>query len=325
MLALIVILAGCGPGDSAVPRSTLAPSPDGSVVLEGACTRGTEPFDASCTRLRVEALDLPFIHAELRIHNRSGARAVLVLGSGTGGGSWVMGESDDTPLADLVDRLGARDVAVVERRWDNELPGGWFSGGDAGIAEHAARYALLARWIRDELGVEALLATGNSGGAVELAYAAGAWDLGSVASLIVPTSGPLDDLNEACGNDSAYDDRCEAWWNTNGGEACSEARACTLTEGAHDLVRIAHGGAPDSDTLQADRPPTPPLGSAPIRVLLGDGDCSAVAPQGAAWADRLVLQGVDASWELVADTRHNVLASEAGVERLRELLRPWTE
>lgn len=342
------------PGDMA-PETTpdgLPPdaAPDGGppaaeATLVGDCDPGVDRPGARCERVRVEVDGLPPIDAVLRISEADPARGAVVFGSGTGGGAWVLDGMVDSDLARLADDLVADGLTVIERAWSGGDPGGWFGGGAGGLTLHADRYAALARWIRDRYVPRggALCVTGNSGGSVELGYALFR-GLGRIAAVVVPTSGPANDLRDACWGEVDRPDyfaRCEAWWSAQaaaGATTCAAGgRRCAFGGGARNLIDAAfgegvdpcnpQGGARDGPSDEAlalladDAPRVPGQRARPvIRVLLGDGDCSGVVPEGAFWAERLAAAGLDASWALLPETRHNVLSFPDGAAAMRAIL-----
>jgi hypothetical protein len=99
-----------------------------------------------------------------------------------------------TTVLDMVSEAG---FTVVQITWDHpftsEEPNGWQTG-PGGIRAVACRYATLAQWIYTNIHeantAAPFCATGNSSGAEEIGQAMAHYGLGSIFSMVEPTSGP---------------------------------------------------------------------------------------------------------------------------------------
>lgn len=313
----------------------------GRVTALGSCDPGEVP-GARCEEARVHVDGLPDIDVQLRIVDPPGAqRGVIVFGSGTGGGSfYVRSAAQDAQALALMQALGAEGFTIIERAWRASSSGGWFSGSSGlGVAGHSGRYATLLRYIDATYrrGQAALCITGNSGGSVEVGYAIGRWALDDIVDLAVPTSGPIDDLRDACWGETArpvWLAACEQRWSalSMGPSSCDDPgrRACVTAQQARINATYAPGETPCGVRDQAM--PTPeelarleadgPHGAwpqMPVRVVLGGLDCSAVVPMGIAYAERLAAAGADATWTVLPEVPHNVAAVTAGTAHLLSL------
>ncbi|CAN5149058.1 hypothetical protein BH18ACT4_BH18ACT4_14310 [soil metagenome] len=188
------IVSGSPSGAVATARGAL---PLGSVSPAGAppdCPVGTTCLGLTVTCPGVEQS----VVAHLATNEPTGRRRGLVMFFSAGGGeSWYLGQAQTTAL---VSELQADGFKVVQVRWETS----WLTaarGEQAGAARLACRPATVIRWVYDNvyssMGVRpstvgrcGFCASGNSGGATQVAYSLGYYGLDSILDAVVPTSGP---------------------------------------------------------------------------------------------------------------------------------------
>jgi hypothetical protein len=145
--------------------------------------------------LQVNVSGMKSIEAQIRITEPAKSvpvRGTVLLGSGGGGESFYAASAG---VPTLVKNLSAIGFRVVDRFWT----GGWMTH-EGGFKEQSCRYASLLTWVHDHLLERGgkLVATGNSGGALEIAYALTTWRRGDILDLVVPTGGMLATLDYVC-------------------------------------------------------------------------------------------------------------------------------
>lgn len=324
-----------GPRDAGARDAGPAPEV-GTATAVDVCTPNPNLPSASCEVVQIQTDGNPTIFVRLHIaRSVRRERGVVIFGSGTGGGGAYFDGSVGTNR--LRDALLADGFVIVERQWDGPS-GGWFSGDtDQGLSGRSARYATLVEYVHTTHRSAAdvpLCVTGNSGGAAEIGYALGAWQIDRWVDVAIPTSGPIDDLRDACWGDTERPDyfmSCDAEWDDrvdDGLTICSGRRSCQVN--AEALVNATFVGEPCGPTgppspadlarLEADSPHRGRRPTCAVRVLVGEGDCGGVVPQGTRWADRLASDGADATWRFVAGARHGLMNVEAGAEAIRDVL-----
>jgi hypothetical protein len=224
--------------------------------------------------------------------------------------------------------LRADGLAVLERRW----LGGWFEGSQAGPKQAACGLAALIRHLRATRPPgEALCATGNSGGSIELGYALTWHGAGAALDLAVPTSGPVHRLDLACQGeaDPAWTAECQA----RIAAGCPDCAASTCeVSGPRRHIDTAYGGVPrcsvpgpgDLARLRADSPIAGPhaatLGGAPTRVLIGADDDGAYFPLADAFVEASRALGAEITLTVVAGAGHDLDTTPPGEQALRTTL-----
>jgi hypothetical protein len=121
----------------------------------------------------------------------------------TGGGGNSFYDAEFSQGSAVISTVVAAGFTAVQLKFDNKVAG-WATGPAAdgnGTISLACLPATAIQWVDDDeltLGTP-LCATGNSGGADALAYGLAQYGLGSILSMIEPTSGPeLARLDEGC-------------------------------------------------------------------------------------------------------------------------------
>jgi hypothetical protein len=121
----------------------------------------------------------------------------------TGGGGNSFYDTDFAQGSAVINTVVGAGFTAVQLKFDNTLAG-WLSGPAAdgnGPLTLACLPATAIQWVDDDelaLGTP-LCATGNSGGAIALAYGLAQYGLSSILSMIEPTSGPeMSRLDLAC-------------------------------------------------------------------------------------------------------------------------------
>ena len=185
LVGLLALCAACAKSSSNSNAPTLLTGT--ATVLPGACPSGPGTIlNSTCVLLSIEGLGNIPIEVELRIIEPNAALPIagtVLLGSGSGGMDFYTGGVGGRALAIELLSAGYR---IVDRRWTVN----WFSTGSS-IKKQSARYATLLQWVRDNVHTTGTFnATGNSGGASELAYALTTWNGGDLLDTAVLTSGP---------------------------------------------------------------------------------------------------------------------------------------
>ncbi|MCH7702630.1 MAG: hypothetical protein IID37_13180 [Planctomycetes bacterium] len=239
----------------------------------------------------------------------------IILTAGGGGQKYYEDSTFYTFGPNLVEDLRDAGFATVQVRWEdgwNLGPGGWERVG--------CRYATVAQWVYDELhrggGSAPFCATGNSGGASQIAYAMTRYGLDELFDIVVPSGGPPAgriDLGCACspsqatvevpcGNDSlCYDDLAiGAMDSAYDGTPCADLESEILA--ADSVV---------ADDADLHYPFTK------VIAVFGDADPTSAVPQGMQWYDAITSE---VEIICVPETQHRVASAMAGYETLRDVL-----
>jgi len=300
-----------------------APTPDqlGTVTTVSAtCQRGPGRLpNTTCRTLRVSCPRIDPIDVEVRVTEPAIARGTVIFGSGGSGKGFSYDE------APLMDALVTRGFRLVQRGW---LGDGWLANAEGtGLAASACRYATLAHWVRDEYASGPLCITGNSGGAAEIGMALTRWNLDSIVTQALPSSGPgTARMDQSCAADPAWRSECATL-----SAPSATTPACTYADNGLDgLIDQAWtpetpcttGGVARHMQLLEDSALAPAadlsLGAMRLDVLLGAGDPMATFVQG-----RLFAAGVTAGElheVILADTGHAVPESVNGAAALVDRL-----
>ncbi len=332
--------AGAPAEDAGTPDGGRRAPADASVTSLGSCDAGFASLAAPsrCEALEVTCEGLPPARVELVITEPpvgTAARGVLVFGEGGAGTDFTAsGRALDGGLVyrEGLRRLVLSGYIVVDRRW----PGGWFGQLGLGIGTPSCRYATLLRHLEQTLSQgRPMCATGNSGGASELAYALTRWDGAERLRLAVLSGGPpMASLDVGCFGDavsSTWRQDCATEWARTQTE-CPPATPprCTLRDrpfaAAPALVDTAYAtaneprpctaGSPTAQgALAADSVDAPDaLTTFPrtrVRFLVGRMDCT----EGPLLGMRLRRRLTSAIEErVIAGMRHPVADTAAGVD-----------
>ncbi len=343
--------AASPPNDAAVPADAGTeadasgldagdPDPDGpalgtATVLEAPCPRARLLGEGqSCTYVEIDCAHVgtsPTMRAELRVTAPTAPeRGTIWLGSGSQGGGFY---GSGTLSGPLVRELAAEGFRVVERAWEvtRETQGGWFTGTE-GVRVAACRSATLMEHVQRTLTADSrpFCASANSGGAMELAFAASVWRADRFLDLAMPTSGPAHRVDLACAGagDPTWVLECEA---IRARYPVAASVACEL-DGPRRTIDQAYGGrtvctmpsATDLAVLRADSPTgegAATLLSTPFRFLYGGADPMGAVTLGIAYAEALRDAGSDATVEVVPSGIHDLADDPLGSRRIFEILR----
>ncbi len=243
------------------------------------------------------------------------AGTVLFFAGGGGTGDWV---GTDETAAGVVRDVQAAGFRTVQVQWDR----GWLDGESAieGHAKLACRPATVTSWIHDESGLHqdgGFCATGNSGGAAQIAYMLSHYGLDETIDLAVVSEGPpTAAMDRGCfGNDP--DDqpfrylpvtaaRIDLGFGFESGGPCA-----TRDASQERLFQEASVLAPGADL---DHPATA------IHVLLGERSDSEAHAHARAWFEALNSADNDVSLEIVARTPHRVQSTVEGAAAIRDAI-----
>ena len=272
--------------------------------------------NTTCRRLEVSCPELRPIEVQIRVTQPAAGvatRGTVMLGSGGGGNAFY-----GSPL---VRDLAAMGFLVVDRAWT----GGWTTH-EGGLRKESCRYATLLTWVHDHLHKSGkFVATGNSGGSAEIAYALTTWGRGDILDLAVPTSGPpIARLDLACvaKPTQEWESQCAAIV-PKGVMECP-AQQCTLGT-ANDVCRQV-SASPTPEQLRADSvvhadavlsyPKTK------VHFLFGAADCGEPVPIGLMYATKVTSAK---EIEFVPKTPHAVASTPQGREAIRKAIDSGTK
>lgn len=248
-------------------------------------------------------------------------RGTIMFGTGGGGTGYYQGSAE---AAAMLERVRVAGFVVVQRAW----AGDW-EGTTAGMARAACRYSTLLQWVHDNVHtVGGFCATGNSGGASEIAYALSRFGRDSILDFAVPTGGPpMGRMDHGCPGTTT------AGWSTDcamllaqHADVCATT-SCTFSQSGQSTIDEAYTGTPcangpaaegarlrEDSVYSADAQ----LGFAiPIHVVLGTQDCTEAVTLGLAW---YVAVTSEKSLEFAANTPHPVFSTVAGAAAIEAAL-----
>ena len=241
-------------------------------------------------------------------------RGTVVIGSGGGGSGFYSSQSNADSLLRSLVRLGFR---VIERAWNGSE--GWITA-EGGLRLEACRYATLLTWIRDSLHVTGkFVATGNSGGSGEIAYALSSYGRAAILDLAVPTGGPpFSRMDYHCGADPAWAGQCPGIVPPESTD-CVPYPACTLPPSSPACLQC--GTAPTARQLFDDSV----MGSGAVldypglqvHFLYGRLDCSSAVSMGLLYANAITS---GKAIEFVPNTPHFVAGTPVGREAIRRAI-----
>jgi len=259
------------------------------------------------------------------------ARGLVLFFSGGGGTGWWAGGRSSPAHRFLAD-LRTAGLGTVEVRWRS----GWLAaepGEEAGAAQLACRPATVLAWSYDNLflplsvsrperGVCGFCATGNSGGASQVAYALTHYGLDRILDVVVPTGGPPHAAQaKGCLRPGGGPDY---WYDSHG-----NARAIDAAYGfvehddgdgpcaRHDPAFEPRWSADSVDAPGADfsHPTTR------VQVILGEGDRTVAPAHARDYAARLTEAGTPRfGLQVVPEADHSVRASEEALTALAAVL-----
>jgi hypothetical protein len=314
-------------GDASLPDAR----PDGLGSVDnvpGSCANGVLPR-TTCRLLRVSCAGIDDRQVEVRITdppNGTPRIGTIVLGTGGGGTSYY---EQDAIARQMMLELSSAGYRLVQRQWFGS--DGWI-GGPGGFPAVSCRYATLLQYFHDNIHqaslTEAFCATGNSGGASEIAYALATWNRAPILDLAVPTGGPpMGRLDHGCldGADPTWMTECAALVGTN--STCASV-SCSYAPGAANLIDSAYAAthcatADESfrSTFLADSAASPTAlldyPSTPLRFLFGADDCTEAVPLGLAFANQVTS---DRTITFVPNTPHAVFSTVEGAAAIRDTL-----
>lgn len=310
------------PTATPTPAATEDPGPAppasvGEVTAVGSAD-GPCPPGSTCEAVTVTCPDAPEpATAVLATATADDAAGVVVLFSGELGDRWWAMGRGQGPVGGFLDEL-QRQHTVVQVRWVD----GWSvapAGEEVGPRAFGCRPATVLWHLADELaGLDAtgpcrpLCATGNSGGASQIAYAMADHDVGEVLDTVVLSSGPPHAaLAAGCADEGEGEAR-----RYEPGAAGSIDAAYGHPEGAGPC---AQGDVAFLQTWERDT--VGPVEAMPERlfVLLGGADRTSAPSHARAWASALeAAPNVDVVE--VDAMKHNVQQSPEGLQTLAELL-----
>jgi len=301
-------------------------SAKGTFVSLGACDAAEEVQNsnnvvpgATCHRAEVTCEGLDPIEVTVLIGRPPEGVPVkggVTFSSGTGGTTWYN--------AAIAKALVEEGFVTIRRRWSYD----WETG-PGGMRRSSCRFATMLEWLRSRDWTQGrpLCATGNSGGASEIAYGLSAQGMGEVLDLAVVTGGPpMGRVDLGCLGAAAWEQQCH---DLVPEDACpDEGLSCGYTPGATSLIDSAYEGAPcaaaaeggDVDELVLDSVVSP-LGvydypQTRVHIIQGREDCSEAAPLGMLYAEAVTSEK-EVEW---VDAPHGVFQSQAGMEAIRDAI-----
>jgi hypothetical protein len=190
-------------------------------------------------------------------------------------------------------------------------PDGWQTG-PGGVRRAACRYATLAKWVYDNVrpATVPLCATGNSSGSQQIGYALAHYGLGSIFTMVEPTSGPpfsrvdyscecnQPDLPDPCGSQSLT--QCVGLSNAQ--LYVDPAYSAPICSQALQTHNTDHSAEFFSDSIQTpdasvDYPNTY------VHFLWGGLDDSSAPVMGQEWQKMITSKN---SFTCVADAPHDI-------------------
>jgi hypothetical protein len=280
---VLALAASCGGGGGGASD---APSLLGTVTaLTAACPSGAGGLPSStCRLLSISGGGNATLEVELRIAEANPAVPFLgtvVLGSGGEGTSFY---GDFPGAIDLLVGLQDLGFRVVDRRWQT----GWFTT-DEDPRRQSSRYAALLQWVHDNVHTTgAFVATGNSGGAGEIAYALTTWGAGDLLDVAVLSGGPpLSRLDWLCGDPPSPEWAATCASIVPPGELTCGTTVCTPDAGITLCGFLpaspAAGELEESSILHADAELSFP--DTALHGLFGAEDCTNAVPLGLLFFD----------------------------------------
>jgi hypothetical protein len=258
----------------------------------GSCGTAGLPVSA-CWRVAISDCDgTDDTSALVKVSEPAGAAVgTIVFGGGGAGTAFYESTFGATGIGDLLAPLRAAGFRIVQRAWTAP---GWMTG-TGGARRLACRYATLLAWVHDAVHTGGgFCASGNSGGAAEVAYALAHYGMGDLLDGAVPSSGPpLGRLDLGCApaSDPAWPAECRALGNANGCVSCGfVAPADSWIDQGYgpDVHACAQHDTTWLTTWRDDSVAAPAAVLAyprtAVRFVFGGADCSEAVPIGRLYA-----------------------------------------
>jgi hypothetical protein len=253
----------------------------------------------------------------------STAKGTVILAVGNGGTGWY--DQFYQQGATVVSNLVNAGFTAAQINFPTPTTGGqgWLTG-PGGPRKLACRYATTALWIYNTATIHQggtggpLCATGNSGGSAAIAYALAHYGLGSIFSMVEPTSGPpMSRLDQGC--------LCGVAPITVGTDACGKTLSpCYPAPVAQTQIDPAYGNN-DCSTANQSAASTFLNDSVmssdamllypktDVHVLYGGQDTSSAIPQGWEWSSAIQSNHTIAC---VANATHGIADSLDGATQI---------
>ena len=249
----------------------------------------------------------PDIDVELRVTEPDPLALPLgtaVLGSG-GPGVEFYAEAGGADL--LVQTLADAGWRVVDRKWS----GGWITTTPPSTKQKSRRYAVLLEWIETNLHQGGkLVASGNSGGAAEIAYTLTTWEQIDRLDAAVLTGGPplvRQDYQCTANPPMAWLNQCSALVPP-GALACSPVECSRPIEQCQFVNQAASPAELHEDSILHNGARTD-FGALPVHFAIGTLDCTAAVPQGLLLKSQVTSP---TTVEFVANTPHSLASTPEG-------------
>jgi len=338
--AVAVITAG-GLAMSAAPGQTAISATSGSVAASDSLTvGGTDALGtaegapiscpagglvgASCHAVTITCPNISTFTGYVKVNYPTGAPAGTVLFSTNGNGT-ALYDTEFQFGSSLLNTLLGAGFAVAQISWGHPFavqPDGWQTG-PGGIRAVACRYATMAQWIYTNIhqanSAAPFCATGNSAGGEEIGQSLSHYGLGSIFTMVEPTSGPpfarqdwaCDCLQpktvNSCGVPQGY---CVGLGNAQdfidpaySAPICSEEVATHST--TYDSVFLQDSILAPDATLSYP--------NTFVKFVYGTLDTSTAPNQGALWQDAITNSKASSC---VADAPHNIADVSDGAQQI---------
>jgi hypothetical protein len=273
-------------------------------------------IEIACPQVRETAA------VRLKVREPAGAERGTILFA-SGGSGRALWEEFGAGAASTLDKLHRRGYRLVQLAWED----GWLLGAPGrleGQQRLACRPATAARWVFDNLHSGAdkpLCATGNSGGAAQIAFMLSHYGLEEILAAVVPTGGPpMGRIDQGCLRESA--DLRQLWYEPGAartidrgfGEPGDGSGPCASAESGFrrrfERASIAFG------EHDFEHPATV------IWFVFGENDTGSAVGQGLAYYDRLVAAGSPRLGMSVAPaTPHQTPSTRKGARRIFKVLK----
>jgi hypothetical protein len=270
---------------------------------------------ATCRTMTVQCDGIADMTASLEIDAPAGAPVGTVILTSGGGGDGLY--SDRYVFApELIGGLNDAGYTTVQLAWPPEYG---FMQGPGGMRRLACRYATLATWIHDNLhaggDAAAFCATGNSGGAAQIAYSLAHYGLGDRFDMVQLTGGPpMGRIDHGCLCDlDAVSNPC----GTLKPEKCYTGNAVTLIDVSYADMSCTLQDAGQQATFRDDSVAAPDATldypNTTVHAFFGAMDDTVAVGQAFLWLDQITSEH---SAECVPGTGHNVPNTDVGAQTM---------
>jgi hypothetical protein len=276
-------------------------------------------FNVSCPAVADATVYLKVVPAA------GAAKGTVVFGTGGGDVSLYDAGAGGHQVVLALQQAGFTTVQLsFDQPFTSSVPNGWLTG-PGGVRRLACRYATTVQWIYTNIHNSntgaPLCATGNSGGAAEIAYALAHYGLDSILAMVEPTSGPpmarIDygcvcnggSLNTPCGQGAmklCYGPATAAILDTAySAPICTQALTGDTTNQAQFLSdSVADPGANFAYPRTA------------VNIVFGGKDTSSAVPQGLEWFNAITSNNGPPPPVCVADAPHEITAVPDGAAQI---------